>query len=76
MDLLRELAVYRPWNEQEEREELFSDFPELLCGKRQHVVRRERHQQHPSFPVDAAQEFRLLEEILPVQPIASRVALI
>ena len=63
-------------NEQEEREELFSDFPELHRGKRQHAVCRKRHQQHPGFPVDTPQEFRPPEKILPVQPIASRVALI
>ena len=63
-------------NEQEEREELFPDFPELHCGKRQHAIRRERHQQHPGFPVDAPQEFRPPEKIPPVQPIAVRGALI
>ena len=63
-------------NEQEEREELFSDFPELHCGKRQHAVRRERHQQHPGFPVDTPQEFRPPEKILPVQPFSVQVDLI
>ena len=48
----------------------------LHCGKRQHAVRRERHQQHPGFPVDAPQKFRPPEKIPPVQPFSVQVALI